>query len=481
MEIRNTVFITQSAATAKPIVERNVRRRLPARSWIALLCVGSAIWMAAPFSNLALAAESADIPPVSFVRDIAPILVQKCIQCHGEERPKGGYRLDQFKLLMQPGDSEMQPITPGSPDRSELYLRLTTSNEDDRMPQKDDPLTEDQIAAVKRWIGAGAAFDGVDNTAAIEIISARPPYPDPPDEYPQPVPILALAFRPDGVELAASGYHEVTFWNPDNGELLRRVKNLPERIQAIAFSPDGRYMAVAGGSPARSGEAVLVDLNTGVVKRVLARASDVFLAICFSPDAKTIAVGGADNAIRILDWATGKQEQFIQQHADWVMGLSFSPDGSRVASASRDRTARIYTTNNGELEMSYTEHNAPVSTVAFSSDGKQLVSGGRDQELHIWNASDAKKQAELRGFDGEIVRIVLTEGRVVSCGADRTVRLHDLKDRKQVGTFTGHDDWVYALTMDPAGKRLASGSHNGEVRIWSLESRNCLTTFLAKP
>src|SRR6185437_5935476 len=77
---------------------------------------------------------------ISFKRDIAPILAQQCQSCHGPQKSKGKFRLDTFKLLSSPGASKHAPITSGKPAQSEIYLRLTTPDEDDRMPQKSDPL-----------------------------------------------------------------------------------------------------------------------------------------------------------------------------------------------------------------------------------------------------------------------------------------------------------------------------------------------------
>src|SRR5438552_5699348 len=83
---------------------------------------------------------------VSFKLDIAPVLNRKCVTCHGSEKSKSKYRLDSFERLMTPGESKELPITPGDPSHSKLYQLITATDPDDRMPQKDDPLPEAQIA-----------------------------------------------------------------------------------------------------------------------------------------------------------------------------------------------------------------------------------------------------------------------------------------------------------------------------------------------
>ncbi len=112
-------------------------------------------------------------PTVSFQKDIAPILADKCLTCHQEKKAKGGYRVDTFEHVTKAGDSELAPLTARKPDASTLFTRLVTADEDERMPANDDPLPPEQVALVKRWIEQGSKFDGSDARLALnEVISA---------------------------------------------------------------------------------------------------------------------------------------------------------------------------------------------------------------------------------------------------------------------------------------------------------------------
>src|SRR5881394_254976 len=192
--------------------------------------------------------------PVGFSKELAPILAKKCVVCHGPEKSKGHYRLDSFDWLMKAGESKTAPVVPGQPEPSELMRRLTAKDEDDRMPQKDDPLPVEQIALIERWIKEGAKFDGTDPNAPLVTLIPKTPNPDRPAVYRHPVAITALAFHPDGNELAVGGYHEITTWNPSDGKLLRRIKNVAQRTQSVDYSPAGALLAAAGGSPGQLGE-----------------------------------------------------------------------------------------------------------------------------------------------------------------------------------------------------------------------------------
>src|SRR5438552_1956532 len=156
------------------------------------------------FAGLALLTSTFDVgadQPLSFTNDIAPIFVQKCLTCHGPEKNKGGYRLDTFESLLKPGSSKDPSIAPGKPDTSKLFQLITTKDEDDRMPQKNEPLAAADIQCIQQWIAEGAHFDGPDAKAALIAIIPPIQQPDPPAAYPSPAPITTLAFSPDGSEL----------------------------------------------------------------------------------------------------------------------------------------------------------------------------------------------------------------------------------------------------------------------------------------
>ncbi len=429
-----------------------------------------------------LAQAAAGAAAVSFSRDIAPVLVQKCLACHGPEKSKGDFRLDTFERLKTPGASKEPPIVPGDPGRSKLFQLLTTPDADDRMPQKDDPLPPEQIASIEQWIRQGATFDGPDPQRVLAVLIVPEFHPPPPKVYPRPVPILALAFSPDGQELAAGGYHEVTLWNPGTGELLKRITNMARQTFSLAFSPDGKFLAAAGGSPGLGGEIKLFDPETGALIKRLQTAPDVLLAAAFSPNGAQLATGGSDNAIGLYDTATWRELWRIEQHADWVTALCFSHDGKRIAAASRDKTARVFDASNGDLETTYADHSEPVMAVAWAPDDKHVFSASRGREVHVWEGDTGKKIAEPGRFDGEIYRLLIRSNSLFSAAADGKVREHDLSGKRELKrAFSGLDDVVYSLALDEGSGRLAAAGYDGKVCVWRIEDGGLIHSFLAMP
>ena len=106
---------------------------------------------------------------VSFRKQIAPILLTKCFGCHNVQTAEGAYRMDSFAQLSKAGDSDESPLVPGNLE-SELLRRITSDDEDERMPAESDPLPQKTIQLIKRWIGQGAKYDAESINAPLASI-----------------------------------------------------------------------------------------------------------------------------------------------------------------------------------------------------------------------------------------------------------------------------------------------------------------------
>ncbi|HVX61529.1 MAG TPA: c-type cytochrome domain-containing protein [Pirellulales bacterium] len=431
---------------------------------------------------LGAAAAHAQAPaPVSFSKDIAPILIKSCQACHGTADPKGGYQVVNFTAVMKAGDSAAAPATPMKLDDSEIFRLVSSQDKDERMPKDGDPLPAEQVALIKRWIEEGAKFDGPDPNAAIASLVPKAPHPAAPEAYRVAMPVTALAFRPDGQELAVGGYHEISIWNPADGALLRRIGNVDQRTYGLAYNKEGTLLAAASGTPGVSGEVQLFDPSTGAVVKDLGAMSDVAFDVAFNPAGNKLAACSADRSIRIYDVASGKEEKLIEDHADWVMGIAWNHDGTRLASASRDKTCKVFDAVSGDSLATFPGHGEPVYGVSFSPDGALVYSAGGNKKIHVWKPTDGAKTADIAGFGGEVFKVLVRNDMVFSCSGDKTARQHKTADRAQVRSFAGHKDWVYCLDVNEPTKRLATGSFDGEVRVWKLEDGAAVSTFKAAP
>ncbi|MDA0587004.1 MAG: hypothetical protein O2820_03595 [Planctomycetota bacterium] len=445
---------------------------------------------------------------VSFMRDVAPILNRRCTGCHGSRKTEGDYRLHSFKNLKTAGESDETPVVPGKPGESELFRRLIETDEELRMPQLDDALSVQEITIVRNWIEQGAKFDGSDEEASFRSIMPPREHPASPEKYRRPVPIYALAFSPDGSELAVGGYHEVTVWNPEAGTLIGRIGKLPERIQALSFSRDGSRLLVAGGSPGDYGEVCLVDLKTGMRSLVLGTFEDIVLDATFSPDESVIAAGSADRSVRAWNAIDGKLLWSSSVHSDWVTGVSISHDGRFVASSSRDFTVKTHDAKTGALFTTYNGHQRQygqftgrfrIYDVEFAEESPLAFSAGEGNAVRVWEVEKARlengtagdmearfaKKGHTRYIDygpqKTVYAVCVRGGSVFLAAGDGSVSQFEAETGNRVRDYSGHTDWVFAVDAHSKTNRLASGAFDGEVRVWNTTNGESVSAFKASP
>ena len=419
---------------------------------------------------------------VSFAEDVAPILVGHCLACHSARIAKGRVDLENHRGILSSGKNGAT-VTPGDVDASLLFHAIS----DGSMPDGNPALTGGQIAIIRRWIEYGAELDaGIDPVESLWNIVPQPPQPKPPRIYRVPLSVTALAFSPDGKWLASSGYHEVLVWEVATGRLARRITNVGQRVFDIDFHPSGRSLIVAAGRPGHYGELKHFQVIDGKLIHHLMTSTKEVLSTRFNPSGDVIAAAVADSSIRMFESQRGQPLLKLLDHHKAVMSVAWSPDGKRLASASRDKNAKVFDARTGQQLATFNKSfesnfGGRLLGVAFTPDGKQVVSCGNDKTLRIWNSTDAKLVRTIKGFDGTVIRVVVGhDGRVYSCGGDHTVRIHSL-DGRQVNKFDDHKDWIYSLAVDATNGRLATGSYDGEIRIRDIEAGSTVRAFIGSP
>jgi hypothetical protein len=417
--------------------------------------------------------------PVSFQREIAPLLQRRCANCHSEENTKGDYRLDTFAALQKPGGSEALPLVPGKPAESELFRLLVEQDHDARMPQKADALPPGEIALIERWIKEGAAFDGGDSGRPLAEFARAVHLRPAPRHYARALPMTALAFSNDRQTIATSGYREVLLYAWETSTLPRRIGGLPERISALAWHPSENLLAVAGGTPGQWGTVALVDSKGKEPVRFLVDLPDLVLSLAYSPDGETLVAGCSDRTLRFFD-RTGRPTKVVRQHADWVQSVAFNSAGTRLVSASRDRTARVLEAPDWHLSTTYQGHESPVLAAAFSPDSLRIFTVARGVG-HVWHPESGNKRHDLLNLGGDIRQLAAGPFGVAGSGADGMVRIYQSGETQPWVLLPGHRASVQALAISSDGALLASGSADGEVIVWSPQCWAPVTRFSATP
>jgi len=101
-------------------------------------------------------------PAVDFAKDIEPILIKRCSECHGPDKQKANLRLDSRAAALKEPKSGQPALVPEKPDQSGLLRRVTSADPDEVMPPKGERLTPGEVANLRRWIAGGAVWPEVD-------------------------------------------------------------------------------------------------------------------------------------------------------------------------------------------------------------------------------------------------------------------------------------------------------------------------------
>ncbi len=445
--------------------------------------------------------------PVSFIKDVAPILQEGCFTCHDPKRRRGKLDMTTFENLIQGGASRGQAIVAGKPDESPLF-ELISAHDRTRMPppMNGEALPKDKINVIQKWIQEGAALDaGLDPKADLmRDLRIRWKPPTPPQTYPYAAAVNTLAFSSDNQKLIVGGFHELLVWDFAAAKLEKRIRTRMERASSIVVLPDGR-LVVAGGRPGLEGDIRVYNLQGGtsnvdggatfldgvddpkVFLKELVETDDSVLCLAASSDGKKLAAGGCDKLVRVWDIADGvtnaKLEQTIENHADWVFGVSFSPDNKLLLTSSRDRTAKIWDLTAKTSTLTFPEHQNSVYDVVSKPDGKLNISAGEDGQVRVWNMNDAKQVRSLSGHSKPVLKVAShpKHSVVISCGADNNVRVWNPDTGSTMRVLGGHTDWVYSLAFSSNGDLIASGAWNGDVRIWKVSDGSLVKAFNASP
>jgi WD40 repeat protein len=225
---------------------------------------------------------------------------------------------------------------------------------------------------------------------------------------------FGIAFSPDGATLAtgwgnAWGFAPggVKIWDVSTGALIDEFSY--ERLATIynlAFNHEGNHLATISGE----GIVDIWDMTTGREVQHFEGTSGYGYAIAFSPDGKILAVGGAatfDDAtasLRLIDLTTEKILFDLQGHSNGYVGsIAFNSDGNVLASASWDGTVRLWDVETGQQ---LAKLDVPGATsVAFSPDGTLLATAGNEDVLRLWGTPEtaASFPENLAGEDSSAI------------------------------------------------------------------------------
>lgn len=408
-------------------------------------------------------------------------LKANCFECHNADKAKADLALTSREAMLKGGDSG--PALISGKAHESLIVKVLSPDADPHMPPKKQ-LSDEQIAAIKKWIDAGAVWNANALKAETPLL-ANEALGSLPQSY---QPVLAIALSPDEKRLAVGRGNRIYIHDTTTNTfpLAQVLEGHKDAVQSLAWSRDGKRLASGGFRRASIWDAGQgVQLFRSITQNLVGRVT----ALEFSSDGQTLIVADGQPAqsgvvhlipVRQLPEAPARM---WQAHSDTIFDFDVSPDGSKLATAGADRLAKVWDLKDQKLLATLEGHSDFVTAVAFRKDKEQLATAGADKEIKVW---DLKTRELLKNnrYDEEYTftfpahsRAVtglawLEQGEtIVSVSEDGNARwCTELKKHKQ-RRLASAGEILYCVAATKDGSAIYAGSESGIVYIWGEDGK----------
>jgi WD40 repeat protein len=335
----------------------------------------------------------------------------------------------------------------------------------------------------------------------------------------------SVAFSPDGKILAAGQVdNTITLWDVNSLQPLEPpLAGHEGQVMSIVFSRDGKLLASGGFDK----KVMLWKMTAGKPTIQVSVTHDAskggILSVAFNPQGTLLVTGDAANAVTLWHVEVGKdgatkgldKPEVLNLHTNWVGSVNFSPDGNTFASASRDQSIILWKVSEHNAKTAPLKHEERVLSVSFSVDGKTIASGtsslislwdvasherrgapikvndlvclafsphepnlfasgSKEGNVILWDAGKLEPVKVLKANQtGWIYSVAFsTNGKLLAAtGADHKIDLFDVAAGQEISKpLEGHRDVVLTLAFSKDDRTLASGSYDGTIILWDLES-----------
>lgn len=310
--------------------------------------------------------------------------------------------------------------------------------------------------------------------------------------------LASLAVSPDGAILAGGGASAtVILWDATTGQVLRRI-NRRGSCRSLTFSPDGRWLAIAGKSGGNDAALELVEVANGDTGPQFVFNDQAEIGVvAFSPDGALIATGGFDRTVRLFNAINAQELNVLKSPVvigqREVICLAFSPDGKWLAAGSDAGEASIWDLGaaNEPLKLEVISHfvgrrNGVVDSLAFSPDSRRLLASGSEYDplVHglvghirsfdpVTGAAQELALDDYQALPGTVKLVCSADHRILAAVHFDQTEVWDFASGKKMTTIEKNVKYDFtgppATAFSPGGQMLFAPS-NQVVRRWKTET-----------
>ncbi|MCI0465386.1 MAG: WD40 repeat domain-containing protein, partial [Gemmataceae bacterium] len=303
--------------------------------------------------------------------------------------------------------------------------------------------------------------------------------------FAQPDSVRAVVLHNNNKDVVSAAGKAVT---ADGVSVARTIPVGAGPIHALTLTPNNTHVLTAGSDKAVS----FFNVANGNKERAIP-APDALHAVAVSKNLALLATGGSDKTVRVYSFGDGKGLKSVPAPGP-VRGLTFSPNNLALA-ACADKALTVWNTTytpGQPLPETFLRplqsfaHGEGVTAVAFGNDNSTLFSASLDKTVRAWKVAG---DAPVRNFPHpnhvDVVAFHPSAPLLASGGHDGKVRLFDLTKGVQVREINAHPTpkatQVYAVVFSPDGKMLASAGYDSLVKLWDVNTGNLVREFKTIP
>lgn len=276
----------------------------------------------------------------------------------------------------------------------------------------------------------------------------------------------------------------------------------PHRLTplCVAFSPDAKYVISSGKESSIVKYNIATRKVVGVIKRTKKRVGapeeptnahyGVIFAVAVSPDQKFIASGGFDQIVKIWNFDTLDHIKDLAGHRGPVYSLQFQLKTNNLFSASQDRAVKMWDVDQLGLVDTMYGHQDGVQQIGVLSKQRVATVGGRDRTARLWKVED-ESQLMFTGLPNCVSLdcvAMINEEHFATGSADGSIALWSFWKKRPIHVRKhahgqdekGNGRWIVSLAVLPYSDLLASGSNEGELKLWKIaENFRSVTPFFS--
>jgi WD40 repeat protein len=295
--------------------------------------------------------------------------------------------------------------------------------------------------------------------------------------------VTDVVFHPSNSKLIVSACgNQVHEWDAESGKLLRTLLHLGKTdkpIKALAFRPDGKFLAVGSDD----GILRVVQLETGKVTFTSPSRNARIEKLAYSSNGVMIVLGDSAGQVAVYAPELANPLAMAVQGVDLgeVLGVAFTADNGAVFTCGRDQKAHLTAGpkpdgssagNTATRLRSFVGHVGAVQCLGLIPGGESLITGGEDKSVRVWEVTSGK---QLRSFQGHMTKVSAVAARadgkqIASASEDGAIRLWDISTSDDHKALREATDSLWAVTYSPDGKRVAAAGADKTIRVYNPET-----------